>query len=311
MRRNDTISSVLQPQLQPEHRIFVIRSQQVMLDRDLAELYGVDTKVLNQAVKRNVERFPEAFRFRLRLIEKEELVTKCDRFESMKHSTTLPYVFTEQGVAMLSAVLRSETAIRVSIQVMQAFVAMRSLLASHEPLLQRLDTLEKRQLSHEIHSDARFEQVFRALESQRTAPVQGVFFDGQIFDAYTLINDMLRQARKSIVLIDNYVDDSVLVQLAKRNKGVSALILTRSITKALAQDLAKHNKQYPPIQIQEFADSHDRFLILDGEVVYHLGASLKDLGKKWFAFSRMDKSGLMVMARVALILGQTGWPTPA
>lgn len=286
-----------------QQRIFTIRGQQVMIDRDLAELYGVETKRLGEQVKRNLERFPIDFRFQLTEIEKNELVAICDRFESLKHSSTTPYAFTEQGVAMLSAVLRSATAVQVSIQIMQAFVAMRRLLVNHEPLLQRLDTLEKRQIGYEITADARFEQIFNALNAQRAAPAQGVFFDGQIFDAYTFVSDLLRQAKKSIILIDNYVDDSVLVQLDKRRTDVSALILTRNISKALAQDLAKHNQQYPPIEVREFADSHDRFLVLDGQSVYHLGASLKDLGKKWFAFTRMEKSGLKVMGR----LGEVGY----
>jgi len=281
-----------------QQRIFTIRGQQVMIDRDLSELYGLETKALNQAVKRNAERFPAEFCFRLTKGEKTQLVTNCDRFESLKHSSTMPYAFTEQGVAMLSAVLRSATAVQVSIQIMQAFVAMRRLLASHEPLLQRLDTLEKRQIGHEISTDARFEQIFNALDARQAAPAQGVFFDGQIFDAYSFTSDLLRQARKSIVLIDNHVDDSVLVQLGKRRPDVSALVLTRKISKALAQDLAKHKQQYPPIEAREFADSHDRFLILNSETVYHLGASLKDLGKKWFAFSKMEKSGLKVMEKL-------------
>ena len=140
------------------------------------------------------------------------------------------------------------------------------------------------------------------MEQKTLSPAQGVFFDGQIFDAYVFVNDLLRQAKRSIVLIDNYVDESVLQQLAKRGKKVSAIILTKTIGKTLAQDLEKHNAQYPPINVQEFADSHDRFLILDGETVYHLGTSLKDLGKKWFAFSKMDKSGLMVMGKVKSVL---------
>jgi len=278
--------------------IYVLRDVQIMVDADLAALYGVETKVLNQAVTRNIARFPESFRFQLSEAEKEELVTNCDRFKNLKHSSTLPYAFTEQGVAMLSAVLRSETAIQTSIHIINAFVAMRRLLAASGGLLQRMDTLEKRQIANEIKTDARFDKVFDALESRSLNPAQGIFFNGQIFDAYVFVNDLLRQAKKSIVLIDNYVDDSVLAQLAKRKKGVSATILTKAIGKALAQDLKKHNAQYPPIVIQEFADSHDRFLILDGETVYHLGASLKDLGKKWFAFSKMDKSGLKVMERI-------------
>ncbi len=290
--------------------ICVFRGVQVMVDADLAALYGVETKVLNQAVKRNIARFPESFRFQLAESEYEELATQSERLNLRSQLVTssghggrrhLPYVFTEQGVAMLSAVLHSDTAIQISIHIINAFVAMRRLLLAGDGLLQRMETLEKRQLAHEIKTDARFDKVLDALES--TSPAQGVFFDGQIFDAYVLVNDLLRQAKKSIVLIDNYVDDSVLAQLAKRRKGVSAVILTKAVGKELEQDLARHNAQYPPITIQKFASSHDRFLILDGETVYHLGASLKDLGKKWFAFSKMEKSGLTVMERVTAILG--------
>jgi hypothetical protein len=214
----------------------------------------------------------------------------------------LPFAFTEQGVAALSSVLTSDRAIEVNIAIMRAFIALRRLLAANDGLLQRMDTLEQRQLAHQIKTDERFDQVFDALEQKSLNPTQGIFFDGQIFDAYVFVNDLMRQAKQSIVLIDNYVDDSVLQQLAKRKKGVNAAILTKTISKALAQDLSKHNAQYPPIRIQEFTDSHDRFLILDREAVYHLGASLKDLGKKWFAFSRMDKSGLKVMERVDAII---------
>ena len=172
------------------------------------------------------------------------------------------------------------------------------MLAVNGGLLQRMDSLEQRQLTHQITTDECFDRVFDALEQKNPNPTQGIFFDGQIFDAYVFINDLLRRAKKTIVLIDNYVDDSVLQQLAKRRQGVDALILTKSIGKALALDLKKHNAQYPAIAALEFLNSHDRFLILDGEAVYHLGASLKDLGKKWFAFSKMDKGGLKVMERV-------------
>ena len=203
---------------------------------------------------------------------------------------------------MLSAVLRSEAAIQISIHIINAFVAMRRFMAANGSLLQRMDSLEKRQIHHEINTDDRFNKVFDALESKNLNPTQGIFFDGQIFDAYVFVNDLLRQAKQSIVLIDNYIDDSVVMQLAKRRQGVSATILTKTISKQIAQDLKKHNAQYPPIQIHEFGDSHDRFLILDDKSVYHLGASLKDLGKKWFAFSRMDKSGLKVMERVDALI---------
>lgn len=289
--------------------IFVVRGVQVMIDSDLAKIYDVETKVFNQAVKRNIARFPDAFRFRLTKEEYEQtflrsqFVTLSDPEidQRGRHRKYLPYAFTEQGVAMLSAVLRSETAIQTSIQIINAFVEMRRFISGSGNLLHRLDTLERRQMTLEVNTDARFERVFDALE-QHLPATQGVFFDGQLFDAYVFINDLLRQAKTSIVLIDNYVDDSVLAQLAKRNKGVRATILTRTISKALTQDLKKHNAQYPPIEILEFAASHDRFLILDGETIYHLGASLKDLGKKWFAFSKMDKSGLKVVEKLGAVI---------
>ncbi len=258
----------------------------------------METRVLKQAINRNTERFPKDFMWVLSNDEIDALVSQSVIPNKNVLGGALPYAFTEQGVAMLSAVLRSATAVQVSVQIMQAFVAMRRLLASHEPLLQKLDTLEKRQLGYEIKTDARFEQIFSALDAKRSAPEQGVFFDGQIFDAYVFINDLVRRAKHSILLIDNYVDDSTLVQLDKCVKGVTASILTRKISKALAQDVDKHNQQYSPIELHEFAHSHDRFLILDGTEVYHLGASLKDLGKKWFAFTRMEASGLTVMQRL-------------
>jgi len=287
--------------------ILAIRGVQVMMDRDLARIYQVESKRLNEQVKRNLNRFPEAFRFQLSDEEKAGLVANCDRFKSLKHATANPYAFTEQGVAMLSAVLRSETAIQTSIHIINAFVAMRRFLAVNDSLLQRMDRLEKSQIAHEIKTGERFDLVFDALEQKSLNPIQGIFFEGQIFDAYVFVNDLLRQAKKFIVLIDNYVDDTVLQQLAKRRQGVGAIVLTKAVGRVMAQDLKKHNAQYPPITVLEFVGSHDRFLILDGEIVYHLGASLKDLGKKWFAFSKMDGAGLKVMEKVdALIRGNLG-----
>ncbi|HEX9716031.1 MAG TPA: ORF6N domain-containing protein [Desulfurivibrionaceae bacterium] len=282
--------------------IYTMRGGQVMLDSDLANLYGVETKIFNQAVRRNIKRFPDYFRFQL--TQEEYASLRSQIVTSSRHGGRryLPYAFTEQGVAMLSAVLRSETAVQTSIHIINAFVAMRRFLVDNGGLLQRMDSLEKRQITHEVSTDERFEKVFNALESKNSSPSQGIFFDGQIFDAYVFINDLLRTARKSIVLLDNFVDDRTLQQLAKRGRNVRAIILTGSIGKALAYDLKKHNAQYPPIQVREFAASHDRFLILDGKTVYHLGASLKDLGKKWFAFSKMDKSGLKVMEKVDAVI---------
>lgn len=271
-----------------ESRIFVFRDSQIMLDRDLAEMYQVETKVLNQAVKRNIERFPQQFRFQLTDNEKMELVTNCDRFESLKHSSTNPYAFTEQGVAMLSAVLRSDVAVKVSIQIINAFVEMRKLIANHSGLLQRMDGIERKQLE----TDQKFEKVFKALESKDLIPTQGVFFDGQVFDAYELASKIIRSAKKNIVLIDNYIDESTLTHLSKKTKAVKVLLLTKTITKQLTLDVKNANEQYSHFELKAFTKSHDRFLIIDNTEVYHLGASLKDLGKKWFAFSKLEKNSI-------------------
>ena len=277
--------------------IFTIRGVQVMIDRDLAELYQVENKRLNEQVKRNSSRFPETFRLQLTDSEKKELVANCDRFEGLKHSSVNPYAFTEQGVSMLSAVLRSETAIQVSIRIINAFVEMRKFLVANASLFERLETVEKRQLSFEIKTDESFEKVFKALESQEELR-QGIFYNGQVFDAYTFAADLIRSAKKYLVLIDNYIDDSVLTLFSKRKKGVKAKLFTKTISKQLKLDLQKHNEQYPEIEVKTFAEAHDRFLILDESTVYHIGASLKDLGKKWFAFSKFEKGALEMLGKL-------------
>jgi len=297
-----------------QNRIFTIRGFQVMVDRDLADLYGVETKRLNEQVRRNIERFPEKFRFQLTSEELENLKSQTATSDNNylrsqiatlesgrgKHRKYLPYVFTEQGVSMLSAVLRSEAAIRVSIQIMDAFVGMRKFIANNAAIFGRLDAIEQKQRI----TDTKLDNVFEAIEAKDLKPTQGIFFDGQVFDAYLFFNDLIRQAKSSIVLIDNFIDDTVLMQLSKRPERVSATILTKTVSARLQQDLKKHNAQYIPIKILEFTHSHDRFLILDGESVYHIGASLKDLGKKWFAFSRMDKEALAITERVEAVLGE-------
>lgn len=267
-----------------QNRIFTIRGVQVMIDKDLAELYAVSTKRLNEQVKRNIKRFPEVFRFQLSDNEKNKLVANCDRFRKLKHSTVNPYAFTEQGVAMLSAVLHSKTAIDVSIGIMMAFVEMKKFIAVNAGIFQRLDKVEQKQ----IQTDQKFEQIFQALEDKSISPKQGIFYNGQIFDAYTLIADIIRSAKKTIILIDNYIDDTVFKQLAKREKGVKATVYTKSENDIVIQDLKKHNAQYPKIEIKKLTTAHDRFLIIDSKTVYHFGASLKDAGKKWFAFSKLD-----------------------
>lgn len=266
-----------------ENRIYTMRGVQVMVDRDLAELYGVETKRLNEAVKRNIERFPDKFRFQLTDNEKLKLVADCDRFKLLKHSSSNPFVFTEQGIAMISAVLRSETAIEVSIRIMEAFVAMRKYLVANAQLFQRIDRLEMSQLE----TNHKLDVIFKQLEDKAIKDNQGIFFDGQIFDAYVFISRLIKQARREIILIDNYVDETVLTLLDKRAECVGATIYTHTVTKQLQLDVDKHNSQYQPITIKSFRESHDRFICID-EKVYHIGASLKDLGKKWFAFSLME-----------------------
>lgn len=290
-------NDVIEPVENIQSMIFTIRGVQVMIDRDLAKVYDVDTKVLNQAVKRNIDRFPEEFRFQLQDAEKNELVTNCDRFRPLKHSTANPYAFTEQGVSMLSAVLRSKTAIKVSIKIINAFVEIRRFIQHNANVFARLDSVERRQISFESETEGNFDKVFKALEAG-ILPKRGVFYEGQVYDAYTFVCDLIRKARKSLVVIDNYIDDSVLTLISKRSKGVSCRIYTRSISKQLALDLKKHNQQYPPITLEIFKNAHDRFLIIDEKEIYHIGASLKDLGKKWFAFSRFDTGALAMLKRL-------------
>lgn len=282
-----------------QRKIYTIRDVQVMLDRDLAAFYGVETKVLNQAVKRNIERFPQEFMFQL---TKEELKNWKSQIVTSKREKMglrkLPYVFTEQGVAMLSGILKSETAVKMSIQIINAFVAMRRFIINNAQIFQRIDTVEKRQLNYEMTTDERFEKVFDALQQNKLEPKQGIFFDGQIFDAHKFVSDIIRKAEKSIVLIDNYIDDTVLDLFAKRKKNVTVTIYTANISKSLMTDIKKFNTQYPTIEVKEFKQSHDRFMIIDDEDVYHFGASLKDLGRKWFAFSKFDKAAVKLLEKL-------------
>lgn len=283
-----------------ENKIYTLREVQVMFDSDLAELYQVEVKVLNQAVKRNINRFPEHFRFQLTDDEFNNLRSQSVTLERKnnslrsqivtlesqrgKHRKYLPYAFTEQGVAMLSAVLRSDVAVQVSIEIMQAFVNMRKFLLQNASVFQRLGQLELKQMQ----TDEKIERVFKALEAGQLQPDKGIFFDGQIFDAYSFVADLIKKAESHIIVIDNYVDESVLTLLGKRKEKVTVTVYTREINKTLQLDLQRHNSQYPPIAVKTFAQSHDRFLLIDKKELYHIGASLKDLGKKWFAFSRMD-----------------------
>ena len=273
-----------------EPLIKVIRGQQVMLDKDLAMLYGVEAKVLNQAVKRNVERFPNDFRFQLTKEEclRSQIVTLNEK--QGQHLKYMPYAFTEQGVAMLSSVLRSQTAIEVNIQIMRAFVSMRHFMVNNASVFSRLETIEYHQLEmqqHQQETDKRIDEVFRRLDEGNAKPKQGVFYNGQVYDAYTFVSDLIKSAKRRIILIDNYVDETVLTLLDKRGNDVFAVIYTQQISRQFQLDIDRHNAQYAPIDVETFRLSHDRFLCIDDDV-YHIGASIKDLGKKWFGFSKME-----------------------
>ncbi len=261
-----------------------------MLDRDLAELYGVPTYRLNEQVKRNIKRFPERFRFQLTSEEIKGLITNNDRLFSLQYNPSKPYAYSEQGVAMLSSVLHSDEAIEVSIRIMDAFVAMRHFLLSNAQIFQRLDRIEYKQ----IEADHRIEELFRKIDERSITPKQGIFFDGQIYDAYEFICGLIKNAKRRIVLIDNYVDETILTMLDKREGGVSATIYTQKISQQFQLDITKHNAQYPVIEVKEFKKSHDRFLMIDDKV-YLVGASLKDLGKKWFAVSLMSETNPEVL----------------
>ncbi len=281
-----------------QRKIYTIRNLQVMLDKDLADLFQVKAIRLREQVKRNIKRFPQDFMFQLTEVEVNSLVSQ-NAIPSKKHTGGhLPYVFTEQGVANLAGVLSSERAIEVNIQIMRAFVAMRKFIINNAHIFQRMDNVERRQLKHEMETNEKFNKVFDALQNKDLEPKQGIFFDGQIFDAHKFVSGLIRKAEESILLIDNYVDETVLDLFTKRKKNVAVTIFTGKLTKDLILDLEKFNAQYPPIKIKEFKDSHDRFMIIDNEDVYHFGASLKDLGKKWFAFSKFDKKAFQILDKL-------------
>lgn len=278
-----------------KNMIYTLRGQQVMLDSDLARLYQVETKVFNQAVKRNEVRFPERFRFQLTNDEYESLRSQIVTSNGRGGRRYNPYVFTEQGVAMLASVLHSEVAVQTSIAIMDAFVQMRRFLADNAGLLQRMDVMETRQLEYQKHTDERFEQVFGYLETVNAKePTQKIFFDGQIYDAFELLAKLVKKAKKSIVLVDGYVDLDTLNIMAKKRKDVSVFVYTSKRGDKLTDaDVKKFNGQYPSLEVEMAESFHDRFLILDEETGYHIGASLKDAGKKCFAISEIEDSEII------------------
>ncbi len=276
--------------------IYTVREKQVMLDSDVAMLYHYETKYINLAVRRNKERFPENFCFQLTNVEAENLklqfATSSLTKENYGGRRTLPYVFTEQGIAMLSGLLRNEVAIKVSINIMNAFVEMRKFLTTNRQVFERLNNVEYKLIEQNdmlSNHEKKFEQVFNELQNKKENEfTQKIFFDGQIWDSYSLIIDIIKRAKSKILIIDNYIDDSILKMLSKKNKYVEVIILTSQNCDISKLDINKFNKQYPTLKIARSNKFHDRFIVIDNKELYHCGASLKDLGKKCFAINKMN-----------------------
>ena len=276
--------------------IYTIRGKQVMLDSDVSMLYHYETKKINQTVKRNIERFPEKFCFQLTEDEmknlRSQIVTSSLKKENYGGRRYLPYAFTEQGIAMLSGLLKNEIAVQVSIYIMDAFVEMRKLIARNGQIFERLTSIEYRMLEQNkmlTEHEKKFEKVFDELQKEKTTEFkQSIFFDGQIYDAYSLIIDIIKRAKQKILIIDNYIDDSILKMLSKKNKDVEVVILTSQNCNLNKLDINKFNKQYPVLKLAYTNKFHDRFIVIDNKELYHIGASLKDLGKKCFAISKIE-----------------------
>ena len=272
--------------------IYTIRGKQVMLDSDVANLYHYETKKINQAVKRNIERFPEGFCFQLTESELENLrsqfVTSSLGTGNYGGRRYLPYVFTEQGIAMLAPLLKNKIAVQVSINIMNAFVIMRHFLKENGQVFERLTSVEYRLIEH----DKKFDIVFDKLQEKQIEN-QRIFFNGQIYDAYSLIIDIIKKANNKITIIDNYVDDSILEMLSKKKDNVEVVILTSNRSNIKNIDIQKFNKQYPTLKVAKTDKFQDRFIILDEKEMYHLGASIKDLGKKCFGINKIENDDII------------------
>ena len=290
-------------------RILTIRGVQVMLDRDLAALYGVETGALNRQVKRNEERFPGDFMFRLSAEEWVNL--KCQNgISSWGGDRQLPYAFNENGIAMLSSVLRSSIAIGVNIRIMRAFSAMRRFMLANAQVFQRIEAVEKRQLA----TDVKVDSILERLDSSER-PIQGIFYDGQLWDARSLVLKLVSSAKRSLVLIDNWATAATLDLFAKKRKGVSLTIITsehvkngKADHKISEADAATFNAQYPKLSIRYSEKFHDRFLIIDDKELYLIGASLKDLGRKCFAFTKLDPGDISRIKKAAFASACCGQP---
>ena len=275
-------------------KIHFIRGQQVMLDFDLAEIYGYTTKAFNQQVKNNIERFDDDFRFQLNQEEVQELsrskilTLNNGRGSNIKYA---PYAFTEQGIYMLMSVLKGELAVSQSKLLIRTFKEMKHFIQNNSHIFAELDNIRKHLLESDLHhkeTDKKIKELFSLMDKYNIKDEQGIYFQGQVFDAYAKFETFMAQAKKEIILIDNYVDLSVLQRLAKKKKGVNVIIYTDPKTKLTAQDVQAFNAQYPTLTLNHTTKAHDRFLIIDQTMMYHIGASLKDLGKKHFAFSVID-----------------------
>lgn len=276
-------------------RIITVRGVQAILDWDIAELYGVETRVLNQAVKRNIERFPDRFRFVLTKTELNELITNCDKFRAKRHYPGTPAAFTEQGIAMLSAILRSPAAIEVSIRIMDAFVAMRRFIAANAAVLQRLGAVEVKQVA----MDEKLNKVLGKIECKEFPP-EKIFYDGHEYDAYDKIVEFIRKAKTDIVVIDAYADNAALQILGKKRDGVRVTIVKGPNAKLTTLDVTKFNAQFAnTLDVVTSAAFHDRFIIIDRSMLLHVGASLNHIGKKCFAVSVLDSANIpAVMERI-------------
>lgn len=270
-------------------KILTIRNHQVMLDKDLAELYGVETKHINQAVRNNQDKFMDDFYFELTNNEFENLRSK-NLTANFSKTRTNPKVFTEQGIYMLATILKSKVASQVTVYIIKTFANMRKLISKNISMFERFERIEQRLTIH----DENFDKLFEALEDKTLKPKQGIFYDGEVFDAYVFINDLIKIAVDEIIIIDNYIDETVFTIFSKY-PNIKVQIYTLNITKQLKLDFQKYETQYKNIELFEFKNSHDRFLIIDKKEVYYLGASLKDLGKKWFAFSKFEIENLRIL----------------
>jgi hypothetical protein len=279
---------VIQFQDEVNNRIRYFQNQYLILDSDLAHFFNVETRVLNQAAQRNSKRFPNEFRFQISESDFNSLISQF--VISKGGNRKLPWAYTEHGIAMMATLLRNDVAIAMSIEIIKAFISMRRIQTNYSSLIARIQLLEE----FKTESSA----ILKRLVSNENEVYQsksGIFFDNEIFDAYVFSSELITKAKKSIILIDNYIDETTLLQLSKRNKKVHCIIYTEKTTAQLKLDLEKHNAQYDPIEIRILKNAHDRFLILDEKELYHLGASLKDLGKRWFAFSKLDGLVLEVL----------------